>query len=91
MNGTFRSVCRDSMGMFREGKESIIAVLQSFVSGNFKLFYFLKLNIKKRSGRAGNAQKPKMPTSWPIGRAESKSAESRAKSSPSQESSSNSV
>ena len=41
VNGTFRSVCRDSMGMFREGKESIIAVLQSFVSGNFNYYFFL--------------------------------------------------
>ena len=35
VNGTFRSVCRDSMDMFRDGKESIIAVLQSFVNGKF--------------------------------------------------------
>ena len=47
VNGTFRSVCRDSMGMFREGKESIIAVLQSFVSGTFKFNKFVNfINFK---------------------------------------------
>ena len=37
VNGTYKKICQDSMKMCRANKESILAVLEAFILGNFRI------------------------------------------------------